>query len=140
MILLIKTLSLLDNKNKEFEKDENNKYLVETIWFDDILDFFPKNKANRSYERAILKIDIEGFEPYAFMQAKRLFDSIEIPIVFMEWGYFPKQIKKYPNNEIENMIDFLLSYKLKPYVNGKLLEKQDWKNWPWDIYWMKDGY
>ena len=74
------------------------------------------------------------------MQAKRLFDSIEIPIVFMEWGYFPKQIQKYPNNEVENMIDFLLSYKLKPYVNGKLLEKQDWKNWPWDIYWMKDGW
>ena len=59
--------------------------MVETIWFDDILDFLPKNNENKNFEKAILKIDIEGFEPFAFMHAEKLFDSIEIPIIFMEW-------------------------------------------------------
>ena len=49
--------SLLDNKNQTYQKNENDKYLVETILFDDIVDHFPKN---RQYKQAILKIDIEG--------------------------------------------------------------------------------
>ena len=139
MILIVKILSLLGYKNKVFEKDENNIYLVETIWFDDILDYLPKNKKNKNYEKAILKIDIEGFEPYAFIHAKRLFDSIDIPIIFMEWGYFPKLVDAY--KEIENMIEFLFSYKLEPYAwDGRKLEKQNWRNWTWDIYWLKDEY
>ena len=56
----------------------------------------------------------------------------------MEWGQLPKQVDAY--KEIENMIDFLLSYKLKPYVDGRKLEKQNWHNWPWDIYWLKDNF
>ena len=75
----------MNNKNHVFEKDENNKYLVETIWFDDIAGFLPKNTANKSFAKAILKVDIEGFEPFAFMHAKKLFDSIEVSIIFMEW-------------------------------------------------------
>ena len=40
----------MNNKNHVFEKDENNKYLVETILFDDILDFLPKNNENKNYK------------------------------------------------------------------------------------------
>jgi hypothetical protein len=68
-----------------------------------------------------------GYEPYAFANAKRLFDAIEIPFIFMEWGNLPKQTDAH--TEIENMIDFLLSYKLKPYGNGKILSKKDWLTW-----------
>ena len=38
------------------------------------------------YKQAILKIDIEGFEPFAFQHAAKLFDAIDIQIIFMEWG------------------------------------------------------
>ena len=54
----------------------------------------------------------------------------------MEWGNFPKQKDSYKH--IENMIDFLVSYSLKPYGNGNVLFKQDWLSWPWDIIWKKD--
>lgn len=54
--------NLMENMKKTFERDENNTHLVETILFDDIVDFFPRNKYNTSYKRALLKIDIEGFE------------------------------------------------------------------------------
>ena len=45
----------------------------------------------------------------------------------MEWGNLPKQTDAH--TEIENMIDFLLSHKLKPYGNGKMLTKKDWLTW-----------
>ena len=34
--------------------------------------------------KAILKIDIEGFEPYALSQAEKLFDQLDFQIIFME--------------------------------------------------------
>lgn len=37
-------------------------------------------------------LDIEGFEPYAFLYAKRLFDQIDIEIIFMEWGSFVNEV------------------------------------------------
>jgi FkbM family methyltransferase len=33
-----------------------------------------------------MKIDIEGFEPYAFQHAKNLFKILDFQIIFMEWG------------------------------------------------------
>jgi hypothetical protein len=54
---LIYFSSLLDSRNQIYQKNEDDKYLVETILFDDIVAHFPKNK---QYKQAILKIDIEG--------------------------------------------------------------------------------
>jgi FkbM family methyltransferase len=52
--------SLLDNKNRVFVKNSQDKYLVETILFDDIIEYLPKNSNGAAYKTAILKIDIEG--------------------------------------------------------------------------------
>ena len=57
---------------------------------------------------------------------------------FLNRGNFPKQIDAH--KDIEKMIDFLLSRNLRPYGNGNLLLKHEWLNWPWDIYWKKEGY
>jgi hypothetical protein len=56
---------------------------VETILLDDILDYIPKNREFRKYEKAIIKVDIEGFEPFAFLNARKLFDSIQVQVIFM---------------------------------------------------------
>jgi len=130
--------SLLQNKDKTFSKDENNKYLVETILFNDIIPYLPKNAENKDYKKAILKIDIEGFEPYAFQHAEKLFNLLEIPIVYMEWGNLPRQTDAH--NLIVEMINFLYSYGLRPYGNNLQLNKDSWLSWPWDIVWKKDGY
>ena len=73
--------SLLQYRNKTFEKNENNKYLVETILLDDIVPYLPLNSKHKT---AIIKIDIEGFEVYAFEHASLLFNTLDIKIVFME--------------------------------------------------------
>ena len=38
------------------------------------------------FKKAVLKIDIEGFEPFAFAHASLLFNTLDIRIIFMEWG------------------------------------------------------
>ena len=82
----------------------------------------------------------KGFEPYAFQNAKKLFDTIEIPIIFMEWLNLPQQTDAY--KEIQAMIDFLLSFKLKPFSGNQMLDidNKRWLSWPGDISWKKDGY
>ena len=130
--------SLLENKDKEFKKDITNKYLVETILFNDLLKYIPyKNEITKEeYKKAILKIDIEGFEPYAFEYANLLFDKLDFRVIFMEWGNLPKQTNEF--QRIEKMIDFLMNRNFKAYGNNYLLVKTNWKQWPWDIVWVKD--
>lgn len=129
--------SLLENKDKIFEKDEKNPYLVETILFDDIVPYLPYKNAitKEKYKQAILKIDIEGFEPFAFENATLLFDTLDIRIIFMEWGNLPKQVNEH--TRIVAMIDFFHNRNYKAYVNDEVLVKNSWKQWPWDIVWKK---
>jgi FkbM family methyltransferase len=134
--------SLLPNKNLQFDRkdleDGKNKYLVETILFDDLVGYLPKNKsveASNARRKALLKIDIEGFEPYAFLNASKLFDTIDIQVIFMEWGYLVKQSDY--TDLIEHMIKFLYDRSLEPYDNDKPLTRNQWKTWPSDIVWIK---
>ena len=64
--------------------NKNDKYVVETIIFDDLIDYLPRKSNGESFYKAILKIDIEGFEPYALSQAEKLFDQLDFQIIFME--------------------------------------------------------
>ena len=79
--------SLLQQKNKTFVKDEKNKYLVETILFDDIVPYLPykNSQTKEKYKQAILKIDIGGFEPYAFECSNLLFESLDLRVIYMHW-------------------------------------------------------
>ena len=137
--------SLVQNKNKAFTKndikpnDPNAKYFVETILFDDIVDFLPLNDDGKHFKKAVLKIDIEAFEPYAFLNAEKLFNELEIPIVFMEWGNLPAQVDM--QNEIEKMISFFEERDFTAYYQGAKLNRTNWKTgWGWDIIWRKAGY
>jgi FkbM family methyltransferase len=81
--------SLVENKNKVIKKedvlatDPKAKYFVETVLFDDIVPYVPVKTDGSKYKKAILKIDIEAFEPYAFQHASILFDTLDIRIIFM---------------------------------------------------------
>ena len=105
---------LMGNKNKTFEKlDPNNKYLVETILLDDIVPYLPKRDDGTQFKQAFMKIDIEGFEPYAFTNARLLFDTLDIRIIFMEWANLIKQ--KDARELVMEMVSFLLFSDFKPY-------------------------
>jgi FkbM family methyltransferase len=109
---------LLDHLNKTHVKNETDKYLVETIIFDDIIPYIPYmcDSNKEKFKKALIKIDIQGLEPYAFENAKLLFDSIDVRIILMEWGLFPEM----PNEleKILKMLDFLYERNFESY-DGK---------------------
>ncbi len=76
--------SLLNDKNTVFRKDPTDKYLVETIYMDDLVDVLPRRADGSEFTDAIVKIDIEGFEPFAFVHAEKLFKKLNVNIIFME--------------------------------------------------------
>ena len=51
---------------------------VATVVMDDLLEVV-------GFRRAVMKVDIEGHERRAFYHADRLFDSVRIDYIFMEW-------------------------------------------------------
>ena len=126
---------LLNSKKKTYSKNVYNKYLVETIIFDDLVEYLPKTNENKMHKTAILKIDIEGFEPYAFQNAHKLFDAIDIKVIFMEWGTLAKEREL--NEYIVHMIDFLVRRNYSAYGNNELLNTDKWNMWPWDVIWKK---
>jgi FkbM family methyltransferase len=79
--------SLVKYKNETFVKNEKNKYLVETILLDDIVPYLPYKNLNtqEKFKQAILKIDIGGFEPYAFESGNVLFETLDFRVVYMHW-------------------------------------------------------
>ncbi len=127
--------SLLPLNNQNFTRDVKNKYLVETILFDDIMPYLPYKHDNKPFKKAVVKIDIEGFEPFAFQHASKLFDSLDIPIVYMEWY----NIKKLDSNIVEPLIEFFTKRNYECFnENGGRLSISSWKNdWTFNIEWRK---
>lgn len=133
--------SLVENMNRVFERSElaQNKYLVETILFDDIIDYLPRSKGAPSQrrllaERTIIKIDIEGLEPYVIPTATSLFEILSVQIVFMEWGKMPHTDR----GKVEEMIQFLTKRNFVPRsIDNIELSLERWASWPFDMHWIK---
>jgi FkbM family methyltransferase len=136
--------TLMNKQNNEqtfFKSDmSTNKYLVETILMDDLIDYIPLNKYGKRHEKAIIKIDIESFEPHAFSNCTKLFNMYDIRLIFMEWFHLIhyKELALL----INNMLDFFYSYGLEPYsLNYMKLPKKirydDNINWPKDLVWKR---
>lgn len=51
---------------------------VTTVLMDDLLEVV-------DFRHAVMKIDVEGHERRAFFHADRLFDSVNVGYIFMEW-------------------------------------------------------
>ena len=131
--------SLYNERNKTFSKEEMdaNKYLVETILLDDLVEVLPKMPNGSEYTRAVLKIDIEGFEALAFAHARRLFTRLDIPIIFMEWGTMVRMTDL--KDHINNMFSFLVDFNYTAYAStNDRLNNSNPIYWPWDIQWRKN--
>lgn len=110
---------------------------VQTVLFDDLVPYIPRTNENKVYKKAILKIDIEGFEPFAFKHAAKFFDAIDIEIIFMEWGVFMREPSLH--YYILDMVEFLVSRNYSAYGNDEYLEPIKWGSWPaWDVIWKKN--
>jgi hypothetical protein len=134
--------------------DENERFqltsssvIVNSILLDDLVDVYrvkmPLGGKNAS-KKVIMKLDIEGYEPYAFEKSQNLFKKLEVVAIFMEIGKMVEKLKtinrKNYNNylmKIKNMFRILNELNYEPYeVNGfNKLEYSRWmQDWPWDVY------
>lgn len=137
--------SLLPQKDIAFRANASDKYLVETVWFDDLVDYLPKRENGQDFDQAILKIDIEGFEPLAFTHASKLFEKIQINVVYMEFlKVFNDKVEP---KLVQNMLKFLTKHKLTAYdYQGTRLKVAEWHTWhtfigaTGDIVWKRDGF
>ena len=134
----------------------SSSVIVNSILMDDLIDVY-KVKMNKSKRTAskkfVIKLDIEGYEPFVFEKSEKLFKQLEIVAIFMEFG---KMLEKLKLNEkeqekaeetskenginyytrIRNMLLLFKRYNYEPYeVNGfNRLDYDKWREWPWDIY------
>ena len=130
---------LLESRHKVITKDKvnaSNTFMVETIVFDDIVDYLPKKDDGSDYKRAVLKIDIEGFESLAFQHATRLFSVLDIRVIFMEWELLKNVTDFKPYTE--HMIQFFQKQGFLAYDVDKQLDVKEYMKWPWNVEWRKN--
>ena len=100
-----------------------------------------------NFQKAIMKIDVEGYEMHAFVHAEKLLNKVHIPIILMEWLWFAKnrepsviQVdKSIPyDTEVNNFIKYLLNKGYRPYSTSmQYLEHRPWtRAWGTDVYWI----
>lgn len=106
-----------------------------TIIMDDLLEV-------TNFDRAVIKIDIEGHEHRAFVRSQRLFQNVDVQYIFMEWiklrEYYGSDADDSPDKRLVfELIDYLVEMGYTP--RGSLLlnklEPPYWYGWPDDIYW-----
>ncbi|CAF0997596.1 unnamed protein product [Brachionus calyciflorus] len=132
--------SLLSNnkKKKDLYLKKFSKYHVRTITLNDLVILINSQLKLRNYQKAILKIDIESYEPYAFEKTDELFDRLDIRMVFMEWAQL--RTKKTLQKEITDMIYFFTkrNYEVFDAVTENKLDINNWKDgWGIDVVWKK---
>jgi FkbM family methyltransferase len=128
----------------------SSSVIVNSILLDDLVDVvrvkMPAVVAGADQNgsrKFVLKLDIEGYEPYAFERAEQLFKKLEVVAIFMEIGKMAEKLKKinraHRNTylvKVKNMFRILTELNYEPYeVNGfNKLEYNKWLEWPWDVY------
>ena len=109
-----------------------------------------------TFDRAIMKVDIQGYEHLAFEHIETLLDSVYIPYIYMEWLVMKKHGNKenieeklqgrtqwesssIDKEKVENMIKILYRRKYRPHSLTKdgatELGAGSWQSWPLDIVW-----
>ena len=120
---------------------------VKTILFDDLWEVLHQER------ELIIKIDIEASETRALLNASKIFTSLKVHAVFMEWVHFQMTLSKAseaPSREVELIhvmvatlrrygfqarpIDPTFRYTMSPYA---ALSYSDMHNWPIDIVWIR---
>ena len=112
---------------------------VHTILLDDLLEVIPFNYT-------ILKVDIQGYECQAFSHSEKLFNSLDIPYILMEWGLMGEhyQSDNHTSAEkyrIQELIKAMFDQNYRPYSHSaegyEPLNPHKWHEWPFDIIWQQ---
>ena len=119
--------------SKYYEKCENGD--INVIIIDDIIPYL-------TFQRAVMKLDIQKMEHLAMAGACELLRHIDIPYIFMEWVlmrdlFVTKEHRSQDKWYVEEMIRYLVSEGYQPYsaASDALLEADYWFGWPEDVIW-----
>lgn len=111
---------------------------VSTVYLDDIL-------PHVSFKRAIMKMDIEGYEHRAILKGSELFAKIDIPYVFMEFMKLKPLCDfngtKQSQGWLHEMFNFFTSSRYTPFSAERrlILQISICNHWPDDVLWIKSG-
>ena len=111
---------IIDNTNIRIEDNA-----VDTIILSDLVPVLTFNKA-------IIKMDIEGFEDKAMKFADALLDKLFVPHILMEWLAMCKK----PESVIQPLLDWFgkRGYECFPVGGRSRLNLTEWRTWPTDIH------
>jgi hypothetical protein len=107
----------------------DDPYTVKTIRFDEVLPIL----IARGIRAALMKIAIEGSESFVVEGGSRVFDTLDIPFVQMEWDYICQF-----TDRVKVIFDFFAkrNYDAMTRTCG-LLDPVKYISWPSDIFWIK---
>ncbi|KAK2170702.1 hypothetical protein LSH36_1g18013 [Paralvinella palmiformis] len=93
------------------------------------------------FKKALLRVDLNGFEHRAFSNADILFQNAFIPVVLMEWeamkGFYWLPMTSRNRMLVESMIKFFLEMDYTPVSwDRRVLYVYIWDTWPSDILWV----
>ena len=123
-----------DNRG-HYEMMEHQNGTISSILLDDLL-YFTK------FDKAILKMDIEGMEHKAILYAEKLLRQLNIPVIFMEWGQLRQWYNYHGSPDKDIIIKMLKILDSNKYVaysqdNNQQLNMSTWGLWPFDIKFLK---
>ncbi|XP_067661754.1 uncharacterized protein [Haliotis asinina] len=101
--------------------------IAHSLTLDDILPFV-------KFDRAFMKIDVESMEFEVISGGKKLFNQIDVKGILMEWEHTKESPKA------TKLIDLLqgMGYKaFSPFNQGHPLLVSEYKNWTYDVIWLK---
>ena len=144
----------LENHTDKANEQISSSVIVNSITMNDLIEVINDKLNNKSLQlsqkqlskKLVIKLDIEGYEPYAFEQSERLFTEMQVVAVFLEFGKILENLqalnfdsKSVYLKKTKNMLNMFKRHGFEPYeINGiNKLEFADWKSWPWDIYLRK---
>ena len=114
------------------EQLKNDKYILTTIFVDDLTTILPAN-----FKNAIMKIDIEGHEIKAMRRASKLFQTVNIHAVFMEW-LGKSDTSRFSDADLNELLDFMEAAGLVLKHPGTMepLKRENMRGWPGDVIWI----
>eukprot|EP00463_Aulacantha_scolymantha_P000453 TRINITY_DN1273_c0_g1_i1.p1 TRINITY_DN1273_c0_g1~~TRINITY_DN1273_c0_g1_i1.p1 ORF type:complete len:207 (+),score=15.52 TRINITY_DN1273_c0_g1_i1:323-943(+) len=108
-----------------------DRYVIESILLDDLLDVF-------RFKKAIIKMDVENHEEQVLQGARKFFQTVDVKVVLMEWLGKTRWDAEavYKLMKIYNMVPFD-PYKLTPIPADHVVTHHQKYG---DLLWVKDTY
>ena len=109
---------------------------IEAIFMDDLTEVIP-------FKKGLMKIDIEGYEINAFEHSSKLLDTVDFPMILMEWRFYRNDILLVPNmkDKLKTFVRLFTERDYQPcdVLTARALKMEDWNKWPMTIMWRKSN-